>query len=157
MGVKPSACQCTAGRANPKLTHSSEGQLEESRLVSWTLTTTETWDGCLCRFQALAWVRQVGRREGLMQLTSMNVNTCGTITGEICRGSAEAMLAIGFFSSKRFWGCLLSRSLGTAYVPAIWLMLVAFAFLAYSSCLSTSQFCWSPGGVKLKEILCIMP
>lgn len=57
MGVKPSACQCTAGRANPKLTHSSEGQLEESRLVSWTLTTTETWDGCLCRFQALAWVR----------------------------------------------------------------------------------------------------
>ena len=116
MGVKPSACQCTAGRANPKLTHSGGGQLEESRLVSWTLTATETWTGCLCRFQAPAWVRWVGRREALMQLTSVNANTCGTITGEICRGSAEAILAIGFFSSKRVLGCLQSRSLGIAYI-----------------------------------------
>lgn len=53
-------------------------------------------------------------------------------TDKICRESAEAVLAIGFLSVNKCRGGLQSRLLGTVFTPALWLMLVASAFLPCS-------------------------
>lgn len=52
--------------------------------------------------------------------------------GEICRVFTAAVLVIGFFSGASCWACLQSRSLGTAIIPAAWLILIAPAFLPHS-------------------------
>ena len=58
-------------------------------------------------------------------VVSANMYTCEPKTGGICRGSVEAVLAIGFFSGKRPWGPLKSRSLEIVVTPTAWLLLVA--------------------------------
>lgn len=49
--------------------------------------------------------------EGLRQLASMNVNTYGAKTSEICRVSISAVLATSLFNGKICWVCQQSMSL----------------------------------------------
>lgn len=51
--------------------------------------------------------------------------------GEICRFMV-VVLAIGFYCGKCYSGHLQSKSLGTTVAPAVWLILVAPAFLSCS-------------------------
>lgn len=70
--------------------------------------------------------------EELRQLASVDANICWAKTGEICRESAVAVLAFGFFSDKILWPfnpLLQNRSLEISVVPTVWLILVSPAFL----------------------------
>ena len=53
-------------------------------------------------------VLQQGPGEGVRQLVPTNTNTCGVNAGEIYRGPAAAVLAVGFFFSDDI--CCLCRA-----------------------------------------------
>lgn len=57
------------------------------------LIGAEVWDGCLygCWFPV---GKLGGSREGLRLLAEVNTNTCGVISGEICRESGTAVLTL---------------------------------------------------------------
>lgn len=52
-------------------------------------------------------------REEFQQLESVNAKTCGAFSGESWRGSASAVLAVGFLSGKNCWDPLQSSLLGS--------------------------------------------
>lgn len=62
---------------------------------------------------------RVGGREGLRQLESVNTKSCGAFS----RGSAAAMLAVGFLSSKSSWvqpqSSLLRSLMGSSVMKAV--------------------------------------
>lgn len=72
-----------------------------------------------------------------------NANTYGVKSGEICRESTAAQMAMDFFGGEIFWVCLQNRSLQTAVTPTVWLFLVTLLFFLAPSHLYTSQLCWS--------------
>lgn len=84
----------------------------------------------------------------------MNTNILGAKTSEICRKCMVTVLASGTFSGESCWGLLQSRSRGIPVTP--WLVVVSLLFFLIPSQFSTSHFCWSLGGVKLKRILRIV-
>lgn len=71
---------------------------------------------------------EIGSKDGLRWLVSVNVNTCGAKNCDICRVHA-AVLATGFLSGKSYWGPLQSRTLGTMVTPAVWPISVTPALL----------------------------
>lgn len=87
LGVRAVVFRHTAGGVRPLCTYVGGRQLWGSRLVlaacwSWSLAGSE-----------------MGRRrwDRLRRLESVNMNTCGTKTSEICSGSVQAELALFFF------------------------------------------------------------
>lgn len=78
----------------------------KSKLESCTWAPTETWSG----FHCCRWAPGVGRwgqsGKGHRWLRSVNVNTCGVKTDEICSGYVTTMLTVGFFFSDE--SCCLS-------------------------------------------------
>lgn len=109
-------CKCTAGGAGPR--HAYGGEPHHGGL------------GCvdpgLWQWAVQEWV---GSREGLRWLVSVNVSVSGAKTGEICRGSVAAALAIGYFCGESCWGLLQSRSWASAVTPTARLVLAASALL----------------------------
>lgn len=63
--------------------------------------------------------KQGGGGEELRHLASVDANICWAKTGEICRESAVAILAFGFFSDKILWGLLQNRSLEISVVSTV--------------------------------------
>lgn len=88
-------------------------------------------------------------------LALLNTNILEAKPSEMCRKYVVAVLAIGTFSGKSCWGLLQSRTLRIPVTP--WLLVISLLFFCIPSQFSTSHFCWSLGGVKLKQVLCTVP
>ena len=98
------------------------------------------------------WGREGWQQEGSGALCLwMQLPIEQSLSSKICRRSAAAMLAIGFFSSESYWAPLQSRPLTNTVTPTTQLM---GAPVLLPGGFYSSQFCWSPGETKVGP-LCI--
>lgn len=110
MGV----CRCTDGEASSEYAHGGGGQLQESRLHPYI------YGWLLVQIPGSSGIIEEGGRVGLRRMASGNIKTCGTKVSEIYRGSALAVLAVGFSSSKSCWSPWQIQRLGTMTLPTVY-------------------------------------
>ena len=119
-GVRPAACKFTSGRASHKQVYSSGGSapgVYTDILLS-------------CSHRGLGWLLLQGSWAQIRVLRRRGSGTWYQIESWwILEGVPSNVLA---FSKESSWVCLPCRSLEIAITPAVWLLLVVFAFLPFS-------------------------
>lgn len=116
--------QCTAGRAGPEYTYSSDGQPQESRLVSLASAAIKAW------IPAGAGGRPRVKRDSGCWYQRIWIPVRQKLVKS--PGVHGGCAAIGFSGGESCQVCLQSRSLGTTITPVVWLLLAAPTFLLCS-------------------------
>lgn len=100
--VRPAAARrCTAGETSPSCTHSGEGP---PWCLHWHLALIQLQSHWLAACADPRLQLREGGGKGLKWLASVNTNTFGVKTDEICRKFMVVTLAISFISGQKLSG-----------------------------------------------------